>query len=75
MPPLRAQPYMTSTVSNFSTFFRLRKRGEAASIFMSVIESVCTRGVSGSYQTGFRDTSYLEFVLNSVDIFRYSSQA
>jgi hypothetical protein len=56
-------------------FARLQKRRATASVFMSVSESVCTRGVSGSYQTGFRETSYLEFVLDCVDTFRYSLKA
>lgn len=71
VPPLRARPYVTSTASNFGTFCSSAKRRATASAFISVTESVCEHGVSGSFQRNFRETSYLEFVLNSVDIFRY----
>ena len=70
--PLRTQPCMTSIASNFGTFARLQKRGATASAFMSVSGSVCKRGVSSSYQRGFREIWYLEFLLKSVDTFRYS---
>jgi len=70
--PLRAQPYMTSTALNCDTYCSFAKAGATASAFMSVSGSVCRRGVSGSYQRGFRETSCFEFLLNSVDTFRYS---
>jgi len=63
---------MTSTGSNFGNFCSFEEARNDCKRFMSVSESVCTRGVSGSYQRCFRETSYFEFVLNSVDTFRYS---
>lgn len=55
---------MTSAASYFVTFMRVCKSEERLVAFSC--QSVCTRGTIGSYQKGFRETSYLGFALNSV---------